>query len=276
MSNSIQAGLDASAEGQNLGFVDFTTGLVGNVYKIIVDSSMEQLKAYGAFVADVSKPLAKYQEQVTGIDFSDSNMLAGNNGDQLDNYIQEVLGLTLTNNSIVLSETQRDSTQSHFQGIAVSDGTTDKSFEESLSGNDQDTISREELQKFVYEKLAQSTSESYNMLLTVLKLGMQKVEVTDGTIHTKLVFHVDASEAQSSHKYAVESRATSWGVQGSASAKWGWGKASVSGGIQSSNVRVNVVNEKSSAAVNMSTDIIGSVTLKFRSTSFPSYEANQS
>jgi hypothetical protein len=101
---------------------------------------------------------------------------------------------------------------------------------------------------------------------------MQKVEVTEGTIHTKLVFHVDASDTVSKNTNEVESKANSWGVKGSASAKWGWGRASVSGGYNASNIKVKVVNEKSSSAVNLSADIIGSVTLKFRSGSFPSYE----
>jgi hypothetical protein len=264
-----QEAMSRAADVQNLGFVEFTTDLVRNVYTVITDSALEQLKAYGDFVATVSKPLSEYQKEVTGITFNDSDMLSEKNKPKLDSYIEEVLGFILEENTteLAINSDKDKMLESHFSGVSVEN----KSVIESIEN---EKISKIDLQKFVYNKLSKSTSESYNMLITVLKLGMNKVEVTDGSISTKLVFHVDSNDNTSKNSAQIESKASSWGVKGSASARWGWGRANVSGGYNSSNIKVSVVNEKSSSAVNLSADIIGSVKINFRSGSFPSYDKN--
>ena len=265
-----QEGMDRAGEVQNLGFVEFTTDLVRNVYTVITDAALEQLKAYGDFVAAVSKPLSDYQEEVTGIKFDDTEKLSDNNTPKLDSYITDVLGLVLSEGSDPISLNNEESTllESHFSGLTVADKDVSSTIADSK-------ISKEDLQKFVYEKLAKSTTESYNMLVAVLKLGMNKVEVTDGSIFTKLVFHVNTSDTTSKTSTKVESKAKQWGVRGAASAKWGWGRANISGGYSSNKINVSVVNEKSSSAVNLSADIIGSVKINFRSGYFPSFEKNE-
>ncbi|AFL82013.1 hypothetical protein Aeqsu_2558 [Aequorivita sublithincola DSM 14238] len=270
---SSEEAMKRAGDVQNLGFVEFTSDLVRNVYKVITDSTLDQLKAYGELVQTVSKPLIEYQKEVTGITFNDSEMLtAGNNDTQLNNYINEVLGLSTDSAEVPLDDTQINVLNEQFTGVKIKDGETFKDMKESI---DSEKIAKVDLQKFVYQKLAETTKESYSMLVTILKLGMQKVEVVDGQIHTKLVFHVDSTDQKSSDIRDVESKASNWGVSGSASARWGWGRANVSGNYNSSAVKVRVVNEKSSSAVNMKTDIIGSVTINFRSGSFPSIDSNQ-
>lgn len=265
-----QEGMDRAADVQNLGFVEFTTDLVRNVYTVITDAALEQLKAYGDFVSIVSKPLSEYQQEVTGIKFDDAKGLSENDKPKLDSYITDVLGLVLSEGatSFSLDNEQNTLLESHFSGITVAEN----DISSKINSNN---ISKEDLRKFVYEKLAKSTSESYNMLVAVLKLGMNKVEVTDGSIFTKLVFHVNTSDKASKTSTNVESTAKQWGVRGSASAKWGWGRANISGGYNSNKINVSVVNEKSSSAVNLSADIIGSVKINFRSGYFPSFEKDQ-
>lgn len=258
---------------QNIGFVDFTSDLVRNVYKIVVDSSMEQLKAYSQLVAEVSKPLIEYQKEVTGISSTDFDALNTEDKDSLDNYIEEVLGLTLgTGANVNLVDEDIEAMQSHFQNVTIAEGNNQVDLKAKITGTSAKKISKLDLQKFVLEKISQSASESYNMLVTILKLGMQKVEITNGLVETKLVFHIDSTDFTESRTYDIDSKSNKWGVQGSASARWGWGRANVSGGYNSSRVRVKVVNEKSTAAVNMSADIIGGVKINFRTSSFPSID----
>ena len=101
---------------------------------------------------------------------------------------------------------------------------------------------------------------------------MQKVVVTDGYIGTKLMFHVDATDQKSRVATEAQQKANSWSVKGNASARWGWGKASVSGGYQASSLKVRAVNERSMSAVNLSADLTGEVRINFKTETFPSRE----
>jgi len=269
--------MKALADVQNLGFVEFTTDLVSNVYSVITDSALEQLKAYGELVQTVSQSLTDYQKEVTGVDFSNTDVLHEDNLPQLNNYIKEVLLLDTETEgeNQALTTDQKDSVTAHFSGLTIDSGEDAKTITEAITGDENaEAITKADLQKFVYQKLAERTQSTYNLLVTTLKLGMQKVVVTDGNISTKLVFHVDSSDIKSSSVQDVESKASNWGVKASASARWGWGKAQGSFGYNSSKIKVRVVNEKSSSAVNLKADIIGSVSINFRSETFPSHDVN--
>ncbi|MFT5890813.1 MAG: hypothetical protein ACI9Y7_000911, partial [Dokdonia sp.] len=95
MSNtSADEAMEQLGKVQNIGFVGFTSDLVSNVYETVVKSSIEQLKTYSEIVAEVAKPLIEYQKEVIGISSTDFNGLNVEDKNLLDNYIQEVLGLT--------------------------------------------------------------------------------------------------------------------------------------------------------------------------------------
>ncbi len=269
MTKKSEEALEVLGQVQNLGFVEFTSDLVRNVYKVITDSAMEQLQSYGDLVTTVSKSLAEYQKDVTGITFNDAAILSDDNKTALDSYIEDVLGFTTwqgTPPKHNVSVENLEMLESHFVGITILDETILKAIGSFVIN---DEIEKDDLRTFVYHKIAKSSSQNFSVLTTIIKLGMQKVVVTDGTIHTKLVFHVDSTESESKTSTEVARKASSWGVSGSVSANWGWGSASVSGYANSSKVRVKVVNEKSNAAVNVNADIIGSVTIKFRTETFP-------
>lgn len=274
MSNtSADEAMEQLGKVQNIGFVGFTSDLVSNVYETVVKSSIEQLKTYSEIVAEVAKPLIEYQKEVIGISSTDFNGLNVEDKNLLDNYIQEVLGLTLDNGAdINLNDEDVPAMQSHFQNVTIPDGDAQVDLNAKITGTEDKKISKDDLQRFVLEKVLQASSKEQDLFVTILKIGMQKVEITDGHIETKLVFHIDSTDFKENRTYDIDSRSNKWGVQGSASAKWGVAKFKASGSYSSSRVRVKVVNEKSTAAVNMTADIIGGVKLNFRTSSFPSID----
>jgi len=265
----------AATQLEKIGFVDFTVDLVKGVYEVIVSSSMEQLQAYADLVSKVSKSLEEYQNEILGADETEQQAKA-------ESYIVDVLELTKAA-TYNLNEDQASGIREHFAGITVQEDDTSKTIDDyiTVSGSTYQ-ITHANLVKIVLEKLKQSTEHSYDLLTTILKMGMQKVVVTNGEIHTKLTFHVDASDDYSKTSSQYNSKSSGWGIGGGFSGTSGGlvgkvlGSASslgLSGGYSSRKLSVSVVNEKSTSATNVNVDILGEVRINFRTETFPAIEA---
>lgn len=85
-----------------------------------------------------------------------------------------------------------DELKTHFSGILVDEDR--KNFSKVATDNE---LTQSNLEKFVTQKLKTGVKNSQDLLKTILKIGMQKVVVTNGEIMTKLTFHVDASDMSS-------------------------------------------------------------------------------
>jgi len=268
-----QRALDAASQLEKIGFVDFSTHLVKDVYEVIVQSSMDQLTAYGEFVKIISKDISQYERDVIGSDPSIN----------INDYIKNVLDLDISaaeEGKIKLSTEQVESLTQHFNGIFIVDSDNEKSFDKAITEDNE--IEIKELEKFVEEKIKSNARNSYELIKTILKIGMQKVVVTNGVIHSKLTFHVDASDTYDKHAFKYYKKARNWGVKGSLNGRYGGIAGSiagavfgnfigggVSGGYNNKKLNISVVNEKSSAATNVTADIIGEVTINFRTETFP-------
>lgn len=272
--------MDTVSRLESIGFVDFTVNLVRGVYEVIVEASIDQLKAYADLVNSVAKTLDQYQKEVVGE--------SGEEEKKADSYIEEVLGFEIGNkgptDSFDLSKDQQEALKEHFSGITVKINEDEKTIEEAITNN---TISLENLRDFVIEKLMENAKDSYNLMVTILKIGMQKVVVTNGQIRTKLTFHVDATDTYSKTSMDYNRKSRSWGIRGGVRGRYHkkgilgkfaratMGKfigGGISGGYGSQKLNVSVVNEKSTAATNVTVDIIGEVNIFFRTETFPAVE----
>ena len=273
--NSGSRALAAASQLEKIGFVDFTVDLVKGVYEVIVNASMEQLEAYAELVTKVSKSLEEYQDEVLGPDEAEKQ-------EKAENYITEVLGFK-KQDTYTLTDDQATALREHLAGISVQEDEQNKGIDDyiTVSGTSKE-ITHENLVKIVLEKLKKSTEHSYDLLKTILKIGMQKVVVTNGEIRTKLTFHIDASDDYSKTSNQYSNNSSGWGVGGGLSgsgtglvgkifgASLGIG---LSGGYSSRKLSVNVVNEKSTSATNVNVDILGEVRINFRTETFPAIEA---
>mgnify|MGYP001038454016 FL=1 len=273
--NAGSRALAAASQLEKIGFVDFTVDLVKGVYEVIVNASMEQLEAYAELVTKVSKSLEEYQDEVLGPDEAEKQ-------EKAENYITEVLGFK-KQDTYTLTDDQATALREHLAGISVQEDEQNKGIDDyiTVSGTSKE-ITHENLVKIVLEKLKKSTEHSYDLLKTILKIGMQKVVVTNGEIRTKLTFHIDASDDYSKTSNQYSNNSSGWGVGGGLSgsgtglvgkifgASLGIG---LSGGYSSRKLSVNVVNEKSTSATNVNVDILGEVRINFRTETFPAIEA---
>jgi hypothetical protein len=284
--------LAAATQLQKIGFVEFTTRLVRDVYRAIVEASIDQLKAYADFVNTVAKTLEEYQNEVTGSYASGGN-LSDEQKAKADDYIQKVLGLATTQDPITLNDEQVKALRQEFVGVSVPGANPDTplTIDSAIKGTDTSSpnIAVADLQQLVVAKLRLNAAEAYNLIKTVLQIGMQKVVVTNGDILTKLVFHVDTTNIVSSTSMNIHERGTSWGIQGALSGHYGGTSEThsehkgevansslggiigggVSGNYASSKLNVSVVNESHTAATNVTVDIIGQVRIQFRTETFP-------
>lgn len=290
---------------EKIGFVEFTTDLVKGVYRTIVEASMEQLSAYADFVSKIAKTEGEYETEVLG-DNTEQNK-------QAYDYVKTVLGFSDTDigvppddtNKLTLTDAQVTSLPQHFLGVTAKitvvpaepvdpadptphDDIQDYSIDHFIlfitGTTGQKQIKLSYLKAFVIAKLKKGVKESYDLIKTILKIGMQKVVVTNGEIHTKLTFHVDASDTYERTASEYNQKASNWGVRGGLSASKGFAGTlrgatvskliggSISGGYSSSKLSVSVVNEKSTAATNITVDILGEVRIMFRTETFPSIE----
>lgn len=273
--NAGSRALAAASQLEKIGFVDFTVDLVKGVYEVIVNASMEQLEAYAELVTKVSKSLEEYQDEVLGPDEAEKQ-------EKAENYITEVLGFK-KQDTYTLTDDQATALREHLAGISVQEDEQNKGIDDyiTVSGTSKE-ITHENLVKIVLENLKKSTEHSYDLLKTILKIGMQKVVVTNGEIRTKLTFHLDASDDYSKTSNQYSNNSSGWGVGGGLSgsgtglvgkifgASLGIG---LSGGYSSRKLSVNVVNEKSTSATNVNVDILGEVRINFRTETFPAIEA---
>jgi hypothetical protein len=290
---SLESTMSLTTQVSKIGFVEFTTDLVKNVYNVIVQASMDQLKQYASLVKDVSQGIGGYQTSLGlgGSPSAQSAELTMN----CEKYATEVLGLTgvatSASNPIIASYTidgadvaaVKDKRTAIIADLKDFDfyptsTSTPVTIEQTLPAEGtittnslaMDAGTKTNLDKIIAVKLQKGAEDNYNLLLAILKLGMQKIVVDKGLIATKLTFHVDATQTTSQASSDVNMKSKSFSLGGGLS---GVGKifgGSISGGYSSTNLSVSVVNEKSSAVANLDVDIVGEVRIEFRTDSFPS------
>lgn len=283
-------------------FVDFTSDLVRNVLETVIDSTVDQLEAYADLVAQVSGTLADYQARTLGAPPADAAkgyindvviQLFGKHKDTPVKWSAE----SPTPAEIEFDAATLDELKANFAGVlaptaaSTSPGTFDKALLEPTATTST-SMKTADLKAFAQAKLERDTEASYRTLITLLKLGLQKIVMTDCTIRTSITFHVDSQDTseRTSSQQAIDysAKSLSWGVNAALSgSRTQRGKlagnlvarslgGSISGGASgsrvSSNLKVNLMNERKTSVLNTSIDITGFVELKFKSDYFPSID----
>jgi hypothetical protein len=288
----INDSLTALTQVNNIGFTDFTTGLVNGVFGSVVQASIDQLKAYASVVEQVAKTTDQFIKDTIGADVAAQTISA-------DLFITETFGLAIPANAIAttniaVTPEQFDTLVTAFTGFT--DATTGKPINDASimkapvppAGT---TIKLGSLRGFVISKLVKTASETHSLLITMMKLGMQKVVVTKGLIRTKLTFDVSASDSlkQNTLRKQVTKNTTAsaggsasggvglslfdnfFGAVGSSTRIGAGPQVTADGSTENSlNLNVNIASTRSSSASNLSAEIIGEVVIEFSTESFPS------
>jgi len=244
--------MDVAKQVQNLGFVEFTAGLINGTFDAIIGATIKQMKAYAELVADLAKTLSQFQAE----NISDAQVNA-----HLSNRYPDGQGGT----SVRSNYTFKDTTANLAEGVEA------KTASEKMQAVVEALISETAGLKAPAVPLTRTSlgiaqgDTPITFTDTQVAMIRRAIGLTLASIRTKLTFTVNSTEVQATQKAKYDRESFGANIRGSAG--WGWGR--VSAGASYSNLNVNTVNESSFDSLTMSTEMIGEVNVKFKTETFP-------
>ena len=189
---------------QAVNFPDFVAGLIKGVFHSIVQSSIEQMEAYGKLVADVAKSLNE---------FRDENVSPNQGRDQLVDQFPDLFQLSMDTGDF---GSFGDSAPAGPR-VVMKDGIDEKSALARvnnalpieggpLTSLDDDAIES----KLVPAAQTQLASSRQQLLATMVMMGINRIVVTDGKISAKVMYDF---KAQDNMKFRRSAQAFDYGDQ---------------------------------------------------------------
>lgn len=272
-------------------FTEFTTELVRNVIETVVKASMDQLEAYADLVAVVSGTMADY-EQRTFPDL-EGEVLKYINTHIKPSYGGESWTEDATSDgveAVALASEKIGEFKALFSGVFANfeahgvPGVADYVIEDVIVEEvNQDstsyTIIPADLFHLAKAKFQREIKMSYDKLVTILKLGMQKIVFTEGLIATSISFKVSSRDfakvtSTDRKEYTVTNSlgwakgTLSWRLKEAA-----FNTGSLTGSRSTNKIEVKTFDVEQSASTNIDATITGKVELRFRSETFPTFDA---
>jgi hypothetical protein len=180
---------------QGVNFPAFVSGLIQGVFYSIVDSSIQQMEAYGKLVADVSKSLNQ---------FRDDNTTDNQGRDQLVEQFPDIFELSMGGGD-GFGDFGGDGNAPAQPRVTVRDGVDEKSaldrlnrslpLDKPLTSLDDDVVEA----ALVPAARTSIATGRQQLLATMVMMGINRIVVTDGKISAKVVFDFKASD---NRKYA--------------------------------------------------------------------------
>jgi hypothetical protein len=282
-SQAVTTAVDAVKSVQNLGFVEFTTGLINGTFDAIIAATIKQMDAYAKLVADLAKTLDQFQAE----NVSDAQINA-----HLAGHYPDGAGNTTVRSNYTFTDTPENLAQ----------GTSAKSGHEKLvevaKALENETVGLPEPLLFVFLDAEDPTPEPLETkhirhdavsftadqvrlirgkmghllakgmlehLRAMAREGMARIVIDKGTLTSKLTFQVNATSEQTTQADTYSRHAARVGVRGGFVS----GLFGAQFGASYSGLSVSTVNQNTYDAVTMSAEIIGQVSLNFRTETFP-------
>ncbi len=241
---------------QNVDFPAFVGGLINNVFKVIVETSIEQMRAYGELVAAVAK---------TAEDYMAENIGMGQGRDYLAQRFPDLVDVDID-----------DEGNSKLRIIAEDGEAALAEIHNTLGmpGQPQTDISEAEAEMALVNAARLQMAKSRQQLLaSMVMLGINRIVVTDGTINAKVKFNMRATdEARRGYRASAYDRQTSRNRNVSA---FGGGFLGFFGGSVNVNEQSHVatvstaVDESSESRLELDAKLQGEVRVNFKSDYLP-------
>lgn len=254
-------------------FVSFTQGLITGTFKAIIDATIQQMQAYSAMVAELTKSLKEFAStnidddavnaKLAELTFNENNTPFAIAKDQVRRlpHLQKLYALapeTGEQKSAILKVFSKTGVKL----TEADDNVNGIEFDASASGNkkytDTDITTIKEAVRMGLAK------DGMNQLRQMAREGMARIIVTEGEINTKLTFSVKSSATATTNSASYNKSQVGVKANVSGSAGWGWGRASASLSASYDNLSVNTVSENAVSNINTSTDMLGEVRIKFK------------
>jgi hypothetical protein len=278
MASAAQNALDlASQRPLFTNFVDFTSMLVRDIFRTLVDTSLEQLEAYVGMVEALSGGPERF--------------IANNIGD-LDaaalKYLNEVVRPTYTTDqtdytrtgtgaaatfspaNVTLNPAQNNALIAAFAGVRVnvdSDPEPDELSE--IVTTTTTTVQLSALHAFAKAMLERAGRRSFDELQALLRIGLARVVPNKGFIETALTFDIkteDTSSTSSTTNTNTNSTIGGGLALNFIGKRFGFG---LRGGGSKTTLQTKVVNENSTSTTNLNVNITGRVHIDFITDYFP-------
>ncbi|WP_372665934.1 hypothetical protein [Amycolatopsis kentuckyensis] len=178
---------------QKVDFPKFVGGLIKNVFQAIVESSIEQMRAYGELIANVAKTTGQFMRDNIGE--------AAARG-----YLSEAYPDVLSVSDTTADDEDAAQPKSRLEatgdaGVRLAEISRDMNVNPPITDlSDADA----ELRLVTAARLQMAKSRQ-QLLSSMVMLGISRIVVTDGSINAKVVFDMRASDTAQRH-YAASMR----------------------------------------------------------------------
>jgi hypothetical protein len=265
-------GMNVAKQVKDIGFVEFTTGLVTGVFDTLIASTLKQMEGYAKLVKEIGSSLAE---------FAAANVSGADVDAHLNKKYPDGTGGTVVTPAYTFKDTAEDTVN----GIPAK--SANEKLKEVAGALLLATSDLPESRRLTEEQVAiDSTQKSFTLaqarlirtaisfvlatdmrgvLREMVREGMARIVVTNGVLKTKLTFNVTSNEVAAKQKASYHRDSASAYIRGHAGVWWG----GVTAGADWSQVNVNTVNEQTFDQLTMSTEMIGAVDLNFRTETFP-------
>ena len=269
LGQTAQAGMNVGKQVQDLGFVQFTAGLITGTFDAIIGATIKQMEAFADLVSDLAKTLAQFQAE----NVSDAEINA-----HLAERYPDGLGGTVVRANFTFQDTAADpntgapakTKTEKLQEVVDALKTATANLKTPatplnltvIAGADKFTASQITLIRAAIGALLATSMMDH--LQAIAREGMARIVVTDGEILTRLTFNVTTTEVQTTQANQFHQDSAGAYINGGIRRR-SWG---VSGGASWNQFNVRTVNESTFDALTMSTQMIGQVNVKFRTQTF--------
>ncbi len=251
-------------------FPMFVSGLIQNVFTAIVDSSIKQMRAYGELLANVAKTVDQFAQD----NISENNArdwLAQSFPDDLEIETGSMAGgfagedageVAVTPKVVTKGDDPEAALKKISDSLMIAKAVTD--------------ISDEEQERRLMQAARLQIARSRQQLLaSMVVLGINRIVVTDGLIHAKVVFDMRASDVAKRRAKASmfdqEKETDATQMSGSYGGWFSPVKASVARQTSSEHVATveSSVDEASESKAELKAKLTGEVRVNFKSDYFP-------
>jgi hypothetical protein len=248
-------------------FPKFVSGLIQNVFQAIVDSSIQQMRAYGDLLANVAKTVDQ---------FAQDNITLNNARDWAVQKFPDKLGIDTSDMDSGFDATTPNPPPSPKLVVTADDqegALAAISAELKLDKPITDISDANEELRLTQAAQLQIARSRQQLLASMVVLGINRIVVTDGLIHAKVIFDMQASDqAKRVAKASMYDSQTSSFQQSAGAA--GWGLGGVAGAEESSSsdhitTVQSSVDDTSESKAAVKANLTGEVRVNFKSDYFP-------
>jgi hypothetical protein len=254
---------------QKVDFPRFVSGLIEGVFQAIVDSTIQQMRAYGELLANVAKTVDQ---------FAQDNITMNNARDWLAQSFPDMLGIDESQPAGAFAEGEEPPPpQPRVVVTAEDESAALQTISAQLNLPKPITDLSDEAQEaeLVRQAQLQIARGRQQLLASMVMLGINRIVVTDGLIHAKVVFDMRAKdEAMRASRASMYDRASQSARVKASSSYGGWFspvKASVEAEARSEHVATvqSSLDETSSSMAEVKARLTGEVRVNFKSDFMP-------